>query len=144
MMDPDPDNHIWKCIAVTKHKVRDLNMDDIHVKVKAIWTNGEESWIRLDALCIQDPYPLITYAVKKKLFKLPNWEWTKEYLQDEERMAGLVRAFKATVHGDKFMFGIEIPKNVRHTMDLDKANGNILTKQMETTFGKNLLRKNWK
>ena len=69
MMDPDPDDHIWKCIAVTKHKVRDLNMDDIHIKVKAIWTNGEESWIRLDALRIQDPYPLITYAVKKKLYQ---------------------------------------------------------------------------
>jgi hypothetical protein len=41
MMDPDPDDHIWKCIAITKHKVRDINMDDIHIKVKAVWTNGE-------------------------------------------------------------------------------------------------------
>ena len=74
MIDPDPEDHIWKCIAVTRHKIRDLNKDDTHVKVKAVWTNGEESWIRLDALRIQDPYPLITYAIKKKLTRLPNWK----------------------------------------------------------------------
>jgi hypothetical protein len=45
MIEPDPDNHIWKCIVVTKHKVRDLNKDDVHVKVKAIWSDEEESWI---------------------------------------------------------------------------------------------------
>ena len=79
MIDLDPEDHIWKCIAVTKHKVRDLNKDDIHVEVKAIWSNGEESWIQLNALHIQDPYPLITYAVKR-ITKLPSWEWMKEYL----------------------------------------------------------------
>ena len=129
MLDPDPDDHIWKCIAVTKHKVRDLNKDDVHVKVKAIWSDGDESWIRLDALRIQDPYPLITYAVKRKITKLPSWEWTKDYLQDEERMAGMVHAFKATVHGNKFMFGDKIPKNVKHALELDKANGNNLWKE---------------
>jgi hypothetical protein len=129
MIDPDPEDHIWKCIAVTRHKVRNLDKDDAHVKVKAIWTNGEESWIRLDALRIQDPYPLITYAVKKKITTQPNWEWTKDYLRDNERMASMVRAFKATVHGDKFMFGVEIPKNVRHAVELDKANGNNLWKE---------------
>lgn len=41
----------------------------------------------------------------------------------------MVRAFKATVHGDKFMFGVKIPKNVRHALDLDKANGNNLWKE---------------
>ena len=34
MLDPDPDEHIWKCIAVTKHKVRDLNKDDVHVRLR--------------------------------------------------------------------------------------------------------------
>jgi hypothetical protein len=129
MIDPDPEDHIWKCIAVTRHKVRDLDKDDTHVKVKAIWTNGEESWTRLDALWIQDPYPLITYAVKKKITKQSNWKWTTDYLRDDECMASMVRAFKATVHGDKFMFGVEIPKSVRHALELDKANGNNLWKE---------------
>jgi hypothetical protein len=44
-------------------------------------------------------------------------------------MAGLVHAFKAMVHGDKFMFGVEIPKNVKHALELDKTNGNNLWKE---------------
>ena len=63
-MDPDPDTHIWKCIAITNHKLWAHNKEDIHVKVKAIWSDGEDTWICLDALWIQDPYPLITNAVK--------------------------------------------------------------------------------
>jgi hypothetical protein len=69
LADPEPDDHIWKCLAVTNHKVRELDEDDIHVKVKALWPDGEQTWIRLDALRIQDPYPLVTYAVKRKLTK---------------------------------------------------------------------------
>jgi hypothetical protein len=45
LTDPDPDDHLWKCIAVTKHKVWSLNKDDVHVKVKATWGDGEETWI---------------------------------------------------------------------------------------------------
>ena len=49
-MDPDPDSHIWHCIAITDHKLHSQNKDDIHTKVKAIWSNGEDTWVRLDAL----------------------------------------------------------------------------------------------
>jgi hypothetical protein len=41
LVDPDPGDHIWRCIAVTKHKVRDLDHDDIHIKVKAVWANPD-------------------------------------------------------------------------------------------------------
>jgi hypothetical protein len=57
-MDPDPDDHIWQCIAITKHKVRDFDEQDVHVKVKALWGDGKETWVRLDALRLQDPCPL--------------------------------------------------------------------------------------
>jgi hypothetical protein len=39
--DPEPDAHIWKCITVTNHKLWNIKEDDIHIKVKAIWGNGE-------------------------------------------------------------------------------------------------------
>ena len=81
-----------------------------------------------------------TYAVKKKITKLPNWAWTKDYLQDEEQMAGLVHAFKVTVHGDKFMFGVEIPKNAKHALELDKVNGNNLWKESKLLLN---MRKNY-
>ena len=49
-MDPDPDSHIWHCITVIDHKLCTWNKDNIHTKVKVIWSNGEDIWICLDAL----------------------------------------------------------------------------------------------
>ena len=82
-MNPNPDSHIWKCITITDHKLCTRDKNDIHTKVKVIWSNGEDTWIRLDALRLQDPYPLITYAVKKRLTKHPDWQWTIDFLQDD-------------------------------------------------------------
>jgi hypothetical protein len=70
-LDPDPNDQVWKCIAITQHKVWTMNLMDIHTKVKAIWADGDESWVRLDALKLQDPYPLVKYGVKKKLPSSP-------------------------------------------------------------------------
>lgn len=41
----------------------------------------------------------------------------------------MLKAYKASVSGDKFMFGVEIPKNAKHVLELDKANGNNLWKK---------------
>ena len=49
-MDPDPDSHIWGCITIINHKLQTQNKEDIHTKVKVIWSNGEDTWVRLDAL----------------------------------------------------------------------------------------------
>ena len=125
-MDPDPDTHIWCCITVISHKLHTQNKDNIHTKVKVIWSNGEDTWVQLDALWIQDPYPLITYAVKKHLTKHPTWKWTTEFLQDDEHMASMVHAYKASINGVQFMLSVKIPQNVKHTLELCKASGNTL------------------
>jgi hypothetical protein len=51
--DPEPDDHIWKYITVTHHKLWNIKEGDIYIMVKAIWGEGEESWIQADALRIQ-------------------------------------------------------------------------------------------
>jgi hypothetical protein len=128
-LHPDQDDQIWKCIAIVKHKARTIDPTDVHTKVKAVWTNGDESWIRLDALRLQDPYPLVKYGVKKKLTKHPEWSWVKDYLENDDHMASLVQAYKASVGGIQYMFGVEIPKSVKHALELDKANGNNLWRE---------------
>lgn len=125
-LDPEPDDHLWKCLAVTRHKLRTLDPDDVHLKVKAIWGDGEESWVRADALRIQDPYPLVIYAVKRKLFRTPGWEWAQTYLQEDDHLNSLVHAYKSRVNGTQFMFGVEIPKNAKRALEMDKENGNTL------------------
>ena len=46
-MDPGPDSHIWHCIAVINHKLHARDKDNIHTKVKVIWSNGEDMWVQL-------------------------------------------------------------------------------------------------
>jgi hypothetical protein len=106
---------------MTNHKIWNLKADDIHIKVKAIWGDGEESWIQADTLRIQDTYPLITYAIKWKLTKQPGWEWTRDYLKDDDHIASMVKAYKSSVNGTQFMFGVEIPKNVKCALEMDKS-----------------------
>jgi hypothetical protein len=129
IVEPEPDDHLWKCLAVTRHKTRRLNPDDIHVKVKAIWGDGEESWVRADALRIQNPYPLVVYAVKHHLTRDDDWKWTADYIQDDDRLASMVRAYKSKVNGTQFMFGVEIPSNTKRALELDKINGNTLWRE---------------
>lgn len=64
-----------------------------------------------------------------KLLDLKDWRWIRDYVEDNNRMVSMVRAYKASANGIKFMFGVKIPKNVKHALELDKGNG------METTSG---------
>jgi hypothetical protein len=42
-------------------------------------------------------------------------------------MATMVKAYKRSVsNGTQFMFGVEIPKNVKRALEMDKENGNNL------------------
>jgi hypothetical protein len=93
---------------------------------RSIWGDGEESWIRADVLRIQHPYPLINYTVKQKLTKEPGWEWTRDFFKDDDRIAAMVKAYKSSVNGTKFMFSVEIPKNVKRALEMDKDNENNL------------------
>jgi hypothetical protein len=124
--DPEGDDHLWRCLAITRHKLHSLDPTDVHLKIKAIWGDEEESWVRADALRVQDPYPLVVYAVKKKLTRAPGWEWTTSYLEDDDHLASMVRAYKSRVNGTQFMFGVEIPKNAKRALEMDKENGNSL------------------
>ena len=38
----------------------------------------------------------------------------------------MVHAYKASISGVQFMFGVKIPRNTKHALKLDKANGNTL------------------
>jgi hypothetical protein len=69
---------------------------------------------------------LITYAVKRKLTNQPGWEWTRNYLKNDDCITSMVKAYKRSVNGTPFMFGIEIPKNINHAREMDKENGNNL------------------
>ena len=85
------------------------------------------TWIRLDALRLQAPFLVIEYASRRKeVREAPNFSWTKEKLESQETVANMARAFSAMIRSSpKFKFGVEVPRNIKHAIELDRQNGDI-------------------
>ena len=47
-----------------------------------------------------------------------------KFLEDDERMASMVWAYKASISSTQYKFGVEIPWNMKHALELNKVNGN--------------------
>ena len=50
-------------------------------------------------------------------------------------MASMVHAYKAYVNGTQFQFGVEIPHNTNHSLELNKANRDALYIRDEVYLG---------
>jgi hypothetical protein len=121
------DDDAWDAVAVLKHSRRNLRDDDVHTKIKALWKNGEKSWVRMDAMQIDDPLMLVAYAHANHLTNQSDWRWVKEYASTESEMEAITRVYKASSKSDKRMkFGVEVPQGMKAAMRLDAVNGNTL------------------
>ena len=56
-----------------------------------------------------------------------------EFLKDDECMTSMVHAYRASINGTQFKFGMEIPWNTKHALKLNKTNSNSLWKDAVTT-----------
>ena len=67
------------------------------------------------------------YAVEKGLMNEKGLEWTKDFIKDTESYERLIFALKTSKSfGPKYKFGIEVPRLVKHALELDAKNGNTL------------------
>jgi hypothetical protein len=124
--DDDPDDRLWKPVAIIKHKARTVNPDDHHTQVNVLWNSGGTSWVRLNALRLDDPYISITYGTEHRLSAKPDWLWMSDYLEDPTRMARMARAYTVSKDARTFKFGIEVARTMRHALHLDKLNGDTM------------------
>ena len=125
-LSDDNDDKAWKCVAILKHKMRTLNNNDRHIKVKTLWPNGEKSWTRVDALRVDDPYILVAYATKNNLTEHDDWKWVKQYKDTHEKFINITKSYKTSQSGPRLKFGIEVPMGVKQALMLDSINGNSL------------------
>ena len=118
-------SYVWKVdkiISTTRRK----NKIFLHVQ----WIQGNRTWISLNSLRLHDPYSCVLYAVEKKLVSEPDWEWTKDYINDTKEYTRLIRVLKTSQSmGGKYKFGVEIPRSVKHALEIDRRNGNNLWKE---------------
>jgi hypothetical protein len=132
----------WDIVEVIKHQTSRVArripklytekamIRDKHVRLCIRFRNGETQWVQMDAVKLQDPFPIIQYAKRNKLEKVPSFAWIEEIIKDNNRLVQLARAYKAKIDsGPKYKFGTEVARSSRHTINLDRVNGNNLWKE---------------
>jgi hypothetical protein len=149
MLDKDADDEDsieWDIVEVSEHRsartVRRVpgKYDDEflvrqkHVRVKTHFRNGESQWAQMEAVKLQDTYPLLQYIFRNGLENKKGFDWAQDMVDESERFEQLARVFKAKVDmGPKIKFGVEVPKNATHAIRLDQKNGNRLGKTPPTS-----------
>jgi hypothetical protein len=136
----------WDIVEVIKHQsarvirripkqyLEKATVCDKHVRLCVRFRNGETQWTQMNAVKLQDPFPIIQYVKRNNLEKSPSFEWVEKIVKDEDRLTQLARAYKAKVdNGPKYKFGVEVPRSPRHGLELDRVGGNKLWKQATET-----------
>ena len=93
-----------------------------------MFMDGEVKWISMDAVLLQDPMPVIGYAIRAKITNKRNFKVVKAIMKNDEKMESYRKAFTAKVdRAPRYhFFGVKIPRNVTNAALLDKINGNKL------------------
>ena len=127
----EADDLIWKPLRVSEHRVRRTAGGERKAEVKVSWLTEGPSWHILEAIRAELPYVLIDFVMRRAhqhLLKHKDFKWVKEYTQNTDKMTNVVRAFKVSVDRmtPKYKFGVEVARDVRHSLELDRQNDDTI------------------
>ena len=132
----DEELQTWTPISIDKFILRKRDPEDIHIRIRVIWLNGERNWVRLDDFQMEHPDMVTNFSLEHNLYNYKPFHWTKAYdeIRQLEKRGSIfsnspeARAILATRYEakGKFQFGVEVPYNVKHALRLDLQNGNDL------------------
>ena len=98
-------------------------------EVQVVWDHEEPSWEPLCTMRKDDPVTLAQYAKDNDLLRTPGWKWAKNIIKNPSKMIRLAKIFKnAKAQRTKYKFGVEVARNAKHALELDKENKNDLWK----------------
>ena len=121
--------YTWKASKILDSKLRRTKKGH-QTYLRVLWKQGNSTWISLKSLRLHDPYACVLFATEKKLVNSPEWEWVKDFIDDTACYTRMLHAMKTTKSfGPKYKFGVQVPRSVKHALDLDKKNGNNLWKE---------------
>ena len=91
-----------------------------------LWKNGEQTDEPLKIFGKDTPLDYDLYAKEHGQLKKPGWRKLKQIAKHEELLVQLVnqgrlRSFHAS---PKYKFGYEVPRDIKHALELDKVTGN--------------------
>ena len=122
--DDDDDDKLWTYDKILDH--RKVNGNKWEVKV--LWDTGDVTWEPADVIKADDKMTLAAYAQEKKLVDTPGWKWARRLTKNPKKFIRMAKIFKSQQknHGPKYKYGVQVPRNYKEAIELDKANGNTL------------------
>ena len=126
LMNPSPSDERWRIERIIKcsNKVRIDGSPSVFFKV--LFADGPKMWLTMDQLRIEDPYLVIAYALKNNYLNTQGYEWVQQYIDEDEEVRTILKT--STAAGlkteKKYKFGVEVPRNPKHALEIDKENGN--------------------
>ena len=85
------------------------------------WKDGIQLWITLTEVKDSNPIEVAEYAVAKGIVKEPAFAWWVPYtLRKRDR---IIAAVNNKTKKKSHKYGIEVPRSVAHTYELDQKNG---------------------
>jgi hypothetical protein len=131
--DDQKSERVWKFKRIIAHegpltKKKDKTYDGSTYNVMIEWENGEVTTEPLSTIAQDDPVTCALYAQEKGLLELPGWKRFKTIARRQKKLFRManqakLRSFRTA---PKYMYGIEIPRDYQHALELDARNGNTL------------------
>jgi hypothetical protein len=89
--------------------------------------NKTKSWVNYFALSLSNPKPIISFARKNNLFDKMTFCHLTQYCRSNTAV-DIARILKVSTSptGNKYKFGIQVPKGIKNEIELNKKNGNQL------------------
>jgi hypothetical protein len=92
--------------------------------LEVLWATGERTWQTLTSLKDSNPYEVAQYAEKHGLLEEPAFSyWARQVLKKAKRW---INAAKKRRKDNRYKYGVQIPRNMAHAIELDEQNGNKL------------------
>ena len=90
--------------------------------LRILWKTGEYTWEPLTSIKEDNPFAAAEYAADHNLLSDKAFKkWAPYVLRKANRF---IRAAKTRKKNNRYKFGIEVPRNLKHALELDAANGN--------------------
>jgi hypothetical protein len=119
---------VWTFQKILDHKITKQGNGKQEMKVKVLWDTGEETWEPLDTMKKDDPVTIAQYVQEKGLKDKPFWKWANRYLKNPKRFIRMTRQVHLAnmKRGPKYKFGVQVPRDIREALALDKVNKNTI------------------
>ena len=121
---------VWKYKRIVSHQGPltkehpDCNGSSCNIMVE--WENGEITSEPLKVLAADDPVSCAIYAREHGLLDTPGWKQFKSIAKRQKKFTRMINQAKLRSFNNapRFKYGFEVPRDYRHAMRLDEANGN--------------------